>query len=142
MQPRFTRWGKRKEMAVASPYAELASVESLEANLKTAAPAIAHIQVRHFNRALKRCTASFGARMISGLAIPYDVQTTDLGDGCTELYKPGSFRESVAGDDIRALFCNNPEMVLGRKSAGTLALVEDRAGVHVEIDARKRPELR
>jgi HK97 family phage prohead protease len=140
---RFTRWGKRKEpeaalaggSGLASGAAARASVESLESMLKASVPSIPGIQVRHWNGNLERRAAAMRGRTIRGLAIPYGVMTSDLGDGHTELYKPGSFSESLAADDVRALFNNNVDRVLGRKSAGTLSLTEDRAGVHVEISA-------
>ena len=70
---------------------------------------------------------------ITGLAVPYNRPSADLG-GFREVYAPGCFSKSIAQDDIRALYEHQPQMILGRKSAGTLELREDAAGVHIEID--------
>ncbi len=47
---------------------------------------------------------------------------------------PGAFNDSIAADDVRALFNHEPNMVLGRNRAGTLRMVEDSHGLSVEID--------
>jgi len=61
---------------------------------------------------------------------------TDLG-WYTEQIEPGAFSRSLAdGDDVRALADHDSGIgkVLGRRSAGTLRLEEDRNGLRVEID--------
>lgn len=74
-----------------------------------------------------------GAPVIAGRGIPYGEWSEDLG-GFRERLLPGTFRESIADDDIRALFNHNPDIVLGRKSNGTLRLTESERGVAYEVD--------
>jgi HK97 family phage prohead protease len=59
-----------------------------------------------------------------------------IGDGgwFREKIAPGAFSRSIQEDDIRALFNHNPDLLLGRNKAGTLALREDDKGLWVEID--------
>ena len=51
-----------------------------------------------------------------------------------EQFAPGAFRESIESDDVRAFVNHDKNMILGRKSAGTLALREDDKGLMMEID--------
>lgn len=50
-----------------------------------------------------------------------------------EIIRPGAFRQSIARDDIRALWNHNPDKVLGRTKNGTLKLEEDNQGLKVTI---------
>ena len=72
-----------------------------------------------------------------GLGAPYGVWSEDLGGGFgkfRERFEAGAFRESVAADDIRALYNHESGQVLGRVSAGTLRLNETERGIEYEID--------
>ena len=74
---------------------------------------------------------------LAGLGAPYGVWSEDLGGGFgkfRERFDPGAFRESVAADDIRALYNHESGQVLGRVSAGTLRLNETDRGIEYEID--------
>lgn len=51
-----------------------------------------------------------------------------------EKVAPGAFQNTIQQDDIRALFNHDPNFVLGRNKAGTLAMREDDKGLLVEID--------
>lgn len=51
-----------------------------------------------------------------------------------EQVAPGAFADTIAKDDIRALFNHDKNYVLGRKNAGTLSLREDDTGLAIEID--------
>ena len=53
---------------------------------------------------------------------------TDIGP-FRERVEPGAFRDTIAQDDVRALFNHDPNMVLGRTSNGTLALEERQKGL-------------
>ncbi|MCP3680256.1 MAG: HK97 family phage prohead protease [Gammaproteobacteria bacterium] len=51
-----------------------------------------------------------------------------------ERIMPGAFTESIKVDDVRALFNHNPDYPLGRNTAGTLEMKEDKKGLAVEIN--------
>ena len=69
-------------------------------------------------------SAEDGSPVLEGFFVRYgDVYT--VAPGATESIAPGAFTDSIHGD-VRALYNHNHDIVLGRTSAGTLAL-EDRA---------------
>jgi len=72
---------------------------------------------------------------IVGYAAVFNEESEDLG-GFTEVIQPGAFRD-VLGDDVRALFNHDPNYVLGRNRADTLALAETKRGLESRI---KPPE--
>jgi HK97 family phage prohead protease len=51
-----------------------------------------------------------------------------------ERIMPGAFDDAIRGDDVRALFNHNDNLILGRTSAGTLRLSVDAKGLRYEID--------
>jgi HK97 family phage prohead protease len=65
---------------------------------------------------------------ISGYAALFNVETVIAGL-FRERIAPGAFAEGLKRDDVRALFNHNPDVVLGRKIAGTLSLREDANGL-------------
>ena len=70
---------------------------------------------------------------LGGLGIPFGQWSEDLG-GFREQILPGAFKASLETDDIRSLFNHDSNFVLGRKSAGTLRLSEDKRGISYEVD--------
>jgi len=59
----------------------------------------------------------------------------ELWFGVKERIMPGAFDRAIReGDDCRALFNHDANMVLGRTTAGTLALSVDQRGLKYEID--------
>lgn len=83
------------------------------------------------------CTANLelrdadgGARKIHGYAAKFDVLSENLG-GFRETIKAGAFTD-VLGDDVRALLNHDPNLILGRTKANTLALGEDEVGLWYE----------
>ncbi len=65
---------------------------------------------------------------IEGHGALFNVETV-IGDYFREVILPGAFSDTVATDDIRVLFNHSPDYVLGRQSAGTADVVEDRTGL-------------
>jgi len=52
-----------------------------------------------------------------------------------EMVAPGAFSEALKrGDDVRALFNHDANIVLGRTKSGTLKLREDDKGLHYEVE--------
>lgn len=68
-------------------------------------------------------SAEDGSPILEGFFVRYD-DVYEVAPGATESIAPGAFTESIHGD-VRALYNHNHDLVLGRTSAGTLAL-EDR----------------
>jgi uncharacterized protein len=74
--------------------------------------------------------------MIKGHAAVFDQKSELLGSWMPfrEKVAKGAFGETIAQDDIRALWNHDPNHVLGRNKSGTLRLKEDSTGLAVEID--------
>jgi HK97 family phage prohead protease len=70
-----------------------------------------------------------------GYAAVFDAPSLDLG-GFIEIVKPGAFGRTLRSNtaDPLALVQHKPDLVLGRRSAGTLRLHEDAKGLAFEID--------
>lgn len=72
-----------------------------------------------------------GQPKIEGYAAVFNELSGNLG-GFVERIEPGFF-SGCLGQDVRALWNHNPDIVLGRTMNGTLALSEDRHGLMVSI---------
>ena len=72
------------------------------------------------------------APRIVGYAAVFSSRSPDLG-GFVEEVAPGAFTDTIATDDITALWNHQPDHLLGRMVAGTLRLHEDRHGLFMEI---------
>lgn len=68
-----------------------------------------------------------------GYAAVFDKYSCDLGYFREKIAR-GAFAKAIAACDVRALVNHDPNMLIGRKSAGTLRMVEDEIGLKVEID--------
>lgn len=69
-----------------------------------------------------------------GYAAVFNSLSQDLG-GFTEIVLPGAFKRTLSTDrDPLALVQHMPQLVLGRRSAGTLKLSEDNKGLAFEIE--------
>jgi HK97 family phage prohead protease len=70
---------------------------------------------------------------ITGHAAVFNRESENLG-GFVEIIKPGAFKKALKGSDARALFNHDSNLILGRESAGTLSLREDKAGLYMEVE--------
>jgi len=77
---------------------------------------------------------SGGDALISGYAAVFNKPSEDLG-GFVERIMPGAFANTLKenASDPLALFNHDTAYVLGRRSAGTLTLSEDKRGLYFEI---------
>lgn len=74
-----------------------------------------------------------GTRRIAGYAAVFEKDSVDLG-GFVERIAKGAFRESIASEDVRALWSHNTDLVLGRTGNRSLRLYEDDHGLKFELD--------
>jgi HK97 family phage prohead protease len=75
-----------------------------------------------------------GSVTMTGYAAKFNTRSQDLG-GFVETIAPGSFTRSLEnGADVKALFNHDPNIVLGRSTAGTLRLFQDDTGLRYEVD--------
>lgn len=72
------------------------------------------------------------AKHITGYAAVFNTRA-EISPGYLEQISPGAFSEAIERDDVRALLNHDPNIVLGRKKAGTLKLHEDARGLFYEI---------
>jgi len=75
-------------------------------------------------------------RKISGYASVFNKDSLPLGFGSfVERIAPGAFTDVLASDtlDVRALVNHDPSQVIGRSTAGTLDLSENKRGLKVSI---------
>ena len=68
-----------------------------------------------------------------GYASVFETLSQNLG-GFVERVLPGAFKKTLQEQDIVALANHDPNLLLGRMSAGTLRLSEDDKGLSYEID--------
>lgn len=72
-------------------------------------------------------------RRLAGYAALYDTETR-IGPFFREVLETGAFRAALdRGDDVRALFNHDANVVLGRSTAGTLTLTEDERGLRYDV---------
>lgn len=68
----------------------------------------------------------------TGYALKFDTRSENLG-GFRETVAPGAVTKTVGEADVRALFNHDPNLILGRSTAGTLVLTVDEVGLRYDI---------
>ena len=68
---------------------------------------------------------------IEGYAAVFNRDSEDM--GFIERIAPGAFKKALKTSDVRALFNHDSNIILGRKSAGTLELKEDKKGLFMSV---------
>ena len=68
---------------------------------------------------------------IEGYAAVFNKDSEDM--GFIERIAPGAFKKALKTSDVRALFNHDPNIILGRTSAGTLELKEDKKGLFMIV---------
>ena len=81
-----------------------------------------------------RVAENDGHPKITGYAAVFDSQS-EVAPGMLEVVRRGAFTKTLLEGDPFATFNHNVNIVLGRRSAGTLRVVEDSRGLAYEIDA-------
>lgn len=74
-----------------------------------------------------------GTIVAAGYAARFNTLSQNMG-GFVETIDPAAFNQTIQEADVRALFNHEPNMVLGRASAGTLRMGVDEIGLRYEID--------
>lgn len=77
--------------------------------------------------------ADSAGKVAKGYAALFNTKA-DIGGYFTETIAPGAFDETLKSSDVRALINHDSGRVIGRSTAGTLRLKEDKTGLAVEID--------
>jgi len=101
------------------------------------------LQIREIPSELRAAKDESGQMVTSGRAIPYGVETVLWSDGDyeeREVIQSRAFSAALEEIDQRALWNHHREIVLGRRSAGTLTLTETDDGVDFEIVFPDSPE--
>lgn len=75
-----------------------------------------------------------GSKTIVGYAAVFNDFSHTFYDSWVERIMPGAFDDALKKSDVRALFNHDPNIVLGRSSAGTLRLTVDDVGLRYEIE--------
>ena len=68
---------------------------------------------------------------IEGYAAVFNKNSEDM--GFIERIAPGAFKNALKTSDVRALFNHDSNIILGRTSAGTLELKEDKKGLFMIV---------
>lgn len=86
------------------------------------------LETRYFKGMELRLLEDEKGPILEGHVAVFNQLSDDFG-GWREKIAPGAFKETIGVQDIRALWNHENDLVLGRKSAGTLELMEDDIGL-------------
>lgn len=132
-EPTPLEWGRSEEAGEVEDDRHLPkAVQKIIAMAKKKKRASLGDVERRFISGELRAVEKDGQRSIVGYAAVFNQLSADLG-GFREIVLPGAFTNALEADDVRALYNHDPNMILGRTSAGTLDLSEDDIGLRYEI---------
>ncbi|TBL61040.1 HK97 family phage prohead protease [Hafnia alvei] len=98
-------------------------------------------EIRCFDTELRTEPHESGPTHIIGYGSVFNSRSELIWGSFREIIKPGAF-DDVLDDDVRALFNHDPNFILGRRSAGTLALSVDGKGLRYDITAPDTQTIR
>jgi len=90
------------------------------------------LETRTLSRKPELRAANDAGKTVTGYAAVFN-SVTQIGDWFQEVIAPGAFSDAINGD-VRALIDHNSGRVIGRTTAGTLRLAQDKTGLAVDID--------
>lgn len=92
------------------------------------------IELRHFEiEELETRNEEESPPLIRGYAAKFEKLSQDLG-GFKEKIQRGAFEKSVRGNNVRALWNHNTDLVLGSTKNNSLKLWEDEKGLRFELE--------
>ncbi len=98
-------------------------------------------EIRCYSGEVRAETHDSEPSRIIGYGSVFDSRSELIFGSFREIIRPGAFDE-VLNDDVRALFNHDPNFILGRRSAGTLALTVDERGLRYDITAPETQIIR
>lgn len=98
-------------------------------------------EIRCYSGEVRAETHDSEPSRIIGYGSVFDSRSELIFGSFREIIRPGAFDE-VLKDDVRALFNHDPNFILGRSSAGTLALTVDERGLRYDITAPETKTIR
>lgn len=98
-------------------------------------------EIRCYSGEVRAETHDSEPSRIIGYGSVFDSRSELIFGSFREIIRPGAFAE-VLNDDVRALFNHDPNFILGRRSAGTLALTVDERGLRYDITAPETQTIR
>lgn len=93
-----------------------------------------NLETRAFPECELRIAGDDDSPRITGFAAVFDQWSPDYG-GFREIVRPGAFTDTLAApeSDVRGLFNHDPNLVLGRQTANTMTLKEEKNGLRFDI---------
>ncbi|OQM39292.1 peptidase [Citrobacter braakii] len=98
-------------------------------------------EIRCYSGEVRAETHNDEPSRIIGYGSVFDSRSELIFGSFREIIRPGAF-DDVLQDDVRALFNHDPNFILGRTSAGTLALTVDERGLRYDITAPETQTIR
>ncbi|HAS0916745.1 HK97 family phage prohead protease [Enterobacter asburiae] len=98
-------------------------------------------EIRYYSGEVRAETHDSEPSRIIGYGSVFDSRSELIFGSFREIIRRGAF-DDVLQDDVRALFNHDPNFILGRTRAGTLALTVDERGLRYDITAPETQTIR